>query len=226
MISRSRFSQAVALRNTSVKRVRRSASLKTSSRLVRGQRSNMRAFKAVRFAGFTCTGKGDTEIQPSSFFRTRTCSLLSMRPFVACHHSSRKPEIAHQHCNAKAIVIPAMLPQRQISFRQRVQPNQLSLIHREGEQFKALWRSQQLAAGHSTPTIPDRLYFFAEPKVVGIAMRLPDQSKNRDHIVRDGVIYVPKINRIPALVLFGVMPRKEEVGHPARLPGISFRNLE
>jgi hypothetical protein len=63
----------------------------------------------------------------------------AVRPFVTCQHSSRKTEIAHQHSNAKPIVIPAMLPDKgQISFRQRVQPNQLSLISGEGEQFKAL----------------------------------------------------------------------------------------
>jgi len=46
-------------------------------------------------------------------------------------------EIALQHCNAKTIVIPAMLPNKGlIIFRQRVQPNQLSLITREGEQFR------------------------------------------------------------------------------------------
>ncbi len=53
-------------------------------------------------------------------------------------------------------------------------------------------------------------------------MRLAYPSKDGDHIVRDGVIQVPKINRIPALVLFGVVPRKEGVGHTARLPRVSF----
>ena len=75
------FSHAVALRNTSVKRVRRSASLKTSDRLVIDHRSNMRAFSAARFAGSGCTGSGDREIQPPSFLRMRTCSLLPMPSF-------------------------------------------------------------------------------------------------------------------------------------------------
>ena len=43
----------------------------------------------------------------------------AVRPFVTCQHSPRKTEIAHQHGNAKAIVIPAMLPDKgQISFCQ------------------------------------------------------------------------------------------------------------
>jgi len=151
----------------------------------------------------------------------------SVRPFVTRQYSSRKPEIAHQHRNAEPIVVPTMLAGKgQISLRQRVQPNKLALVRRKGEQFKALCTGQQLAAGHSTPTLPDRPHFFTEPKVVGVAMRLPDQSRNGDHIVRDGVIHVPKVNWIPTLVLFGVVPRKQEVGHTARLAGISFRNLE
>ena len=63
----------------------------------------------------------------------------AVRPLVTRKHSSRIPKVAHEHRNANAVVIPAMLPDKgQISFRQRVQPNQLSLISGEGEQFKAL----------------------------------------------------------------------------------------
>jgi hypothetical protein len=59
--------------------------------------------------------------------------------FVTRQHSPRVAEIAHQHSNAKAVVVPAMLSDKvQISLRQRVQANQLSLIRWEGEQFKAL----------------------------------------------------------------------------------------
>ena len=37
-----------------------------------------------------------------------------------------------------AVVVAAMLPNKSnVSLRQRVQPNQLSLIRREGQQFKA-----------------------------------------------------------------------------------------
>ncbi len=62
-----------------------------------------------------------------------------MRLFVTRQHFSREPEIAHQHHNAEPIVVPTMLPgKRQISLRQRVQPNQLSLVSRKGEQFKAV----------------------------------------------------------------------------------------
>ena len=63
----------------------------------------------------------------------------AVRPLVTRKHSSRIPKVAHEHRNANAVVIPAMLPDKgQISLRQRVQPNQLSLIRREGEKFKAL----------------------------------------------------------------------------------------
>jgi hypothetical protein len=49
------------------------------------------------------------------------------------------PEIAHQHGNPEAVVVAAMLPNKgYVGLRQRVQPNQLSLIRREGEQFNAL----------------------------------------------------------------------------------------
>lgn len=88
MISRSRRSHAVALRNTSVKRVRRSATLKTSSRLVKGQRYSMRAFRAARLAGSSCTESDAKEIQPPSFFRMRTYSLLSMPSFTLASPSS------------------------------------------------------------------------------------------------------------------------------------------
>jgi len=59
--------------------------------------------------------------------------------FVTRQHSSGIAEIAYQHGNAEAVVVPAMLPRKgQIRLRQRVQPNQLSLIRGEGEQFSSL----------------------------------------------------------------------------------------
>ena len=62
----------------------------------------------------------------------------TVRPFVTRKHSSGITKVAHQYSDAEAVVLPAVLPdERQIRFRQRVQPNQLSLICREGEQFKA-----------------------------------------------------------------------------------------
>jgi hypothetical protein len=63
----------------------------------------------------------------------------AMRPFVPGQHSPWIPEIAHHHGNAKAVVIPAVLPDKgQIRLRQRVQANQLSLVFWESQQLKAL----------------------------------------------------------------------------------------
>ena len=62
-----------------------------------------------------------------------------IRTFVSGQHSAWMPEIAHQYGNAEAVVVAAMLPNKSnVCLRQRVQPNQLSLIRREGQQFKAL----------------------------------------------------------------------------------------
>ena len=63
--------------------------------------------------------------------------------------SPRISEVGHQNGNAKPIVIPSVLPHEgDIGLAQCEDANQLSRVFGKGQQLKAFWRGEQLAAWH------------------------------------------------------------------------------
>ncbi len=139
-----------------------------------------------------------------------------MRTFICGKHLARVAEVDHQNGDAETVVTSTMLPHKgKVIARERDQPNQLALVLWKGEQLKSFCGGQQFAARHSTPTFSNTLNLFFKSKVARVAMSLPDQSKHRQHVIRDGVIHIPEIDKVPAPVLFSVMPGQEEIGHPA-----------
>ena len=55
------------------------------------------------------------------------------------------------------------------------------------------------------PHLPYLLNLLGEADVTGVAMRLPNQPQDHEHIVSDDTVNVPEVYQVPAAVLFGVV---------------------
>lgn len=60
----------------------------------------------------------------------------------------------------------------------------------------------------------------AKSKRVRVAMRIPDQARDGQHVVCDRVIDVPEIHRVPSAVFLGVVPGQQKICDAAGLAGV------